>query len=77
VNNHSEEVLLDPANAEDAQGWFVHHPQHSTPIYEKCRSVKEECEIATVLMYEGDNVDPSRSSNENVQAFLTHWLTTP
>ena len=75
VRDYSEEDLLNPANAEDAQGWFVHHPQHSTPIYEKCLSVQEECAIATVLMMEGDHVDSNLSPSENIQSFLTYWLT--
>ena len=72
--NHSEEALLHPDNADDARGWFVHHPKHSTPIYEQCLQFDLDCGISTQIRDEGDSIDASAGGTENIQAFLTDRL---
>lgn len=74
VNDHSEETLLDPNNAEDFQSHFVHHPSHSIAIYERCLMVQESCEVATKVLKVGTYVESSKTHNENMQAFITGRL---
>ena len=74
VNNHSEERMLDPENVDAARGWFVHHPKHSTPVYERCLEAGLACSIATKILVEGEHVDAERSANENVQVFFMAHL---
>ena len=74
VNDYSEETLLDPNNAEDFQGNFVHHPSHSIAVYERCLEVQESCEVATKILKVGAYVDTRKTHNENMQAFITGRL---
>ena len=74
VGEIAEEQMLNPENAEDAQSWFVHHPYHSTPIYEQCRTVQAECEIATKVITEGEISTVALGPKGSLEAFLIHWL---
>ena len=75
TNNYDEDTLLAPENADDAYGWFVHHPKHSTPLYEQCLLVHDECQIATKIMHEGAQADPEQRAAANIQSFMTARLT--
>ena len=74
VSDYSEEVMLDPENADDLQSHLVHHPSHSVAIYERCLEVHEECEIATKTEKVGRFTDSTMNHTANMQAFLTGRL---
>ena len=74
MNDNSEETLLDPNNADDFHGNFVHHPSHSVAVYERCLMVQESCEVATKILTAGAHVDSQKNHNENMQAFITGRL---
>ncbi|MGC6418503.1 MAG: alpha/beta hydrolase [Bradymonadia bacterium] len=74
VNDHSEEMMLNPDNADDLQSNLVHHPSHSVAIYERCLMVQESCEIATKILKIGGYVDSRKNHDENMQAFITGRL---
>jgi len=74
VRDNSEEMLLNPNNAEDFQSNLIHHPLHSVAVYERCLMVQEACGIATRMLKIGAYVDADKDHIANMQAFITGRL---
>ena len=74
VGDKTESDMLNPDNSEDLQGWLVHHPKHSTALYQHCQSVQSECAIATKIEVAGDFTDGSLDAATNIQDFMLGTL---